>query len=156
MNHWSEVGQTAAVLEVRDEQWRFTHDKLREAVEREVPLADRPALHRRIAEALETTYPNDTTRAETLLRHWQAAGDEAKELHYLEVVAYWLNQFGIDAVRARHYCSNTVLNWPRSLPDADRLRMRLLKRLADVCDRLGELAAAKEYGDSKPDLGPSS
>jgi tetratricopeptide (TPR) repeat protein len=142
---WLDVGNEAAVLEVRDEQWRFAHDKLREAVERDVAVTERPALHRRIAEALETAYPGDTTHAESLLHHWQAAGDEVKELQYLEVAAYRLNQFGIDAARARQLFEHG-LELAARLPDSDRLRMRLLRHLADVCDRLGELGAAKAYG----------
>ncbi len=144
LGRWLEAGQEAAIIEVRDEQWRFTHDKLREAAAREIPASDRPGLHRRIAEALETVYPNDAAYAEMLLYHWQAAGDAAKELQYLDAVANWLNQFGINVPRARQLFEQG-LQLAARLPDSDRVRMKLLKRLADVCDSLGELAAARAY-----------
>lgn len=134
------------MLEVHDEQWRFAHDKLREVVDSDIPGTERSALHRRIALALEVVYPNDDTRADVLLGHWQAVGDKAKELHYLEIVAHWLTRLGPNALRARQLLERG-LELAAHMPDVDRLRIKLHRQLGDVCDQLGDLAAAKNYGE---------
>jgi tetratricopeptide (TPR) repeat protein len=144
LEHWLAAGSEAAVLEVREEQWRFAHDKLREAILTDLPDVERPALHRRIAQALEAVYPNDNTRAETLLEHWQAAGDEAKELVYLQVVARWLCEYGLNVQRARQLIEHG-LALAAQMPEADRQRMTLLKQLGGVNDRLGEYPEAKHH-----------
>ena len=82
LTDWLGVCQEAAVLEVQENQWRFSHDKLRETLLADLTVETRPALHRRVAETLEQLYPDDPTQAVRLAGHWQIAGDTAKERHY--------------------------------------------------------------------------
>ncbi|MCP4487904.1 MAG: hypothetical protein GY820_11385 [Gammaproteobacteria bacterium] len=49
----------AAVLIVRDNQWEFTHDKLRETILLELDAETKRDLHHQAAEALEAVYPED-------------------------------------------------------------------------------------------------
>lgn len=53
---------------------RFSHELLREVVARGVDGAERSALHRRAAEALEPRARADSTRAGQVAWHWYAAG----------------------------------------------------------------------------------
>jgi tetratricopeptide (TPR) repeat protein len=79
---WLTTCANVAILEIADERWRFTHDKLREAILRDVDEAVRPTFHRQIAEAMEVLYPVDLARAAALAEHWQKADHPAKEAHY--------------------------------------------------------------------------
>lgn len=45
-----------AVLEARDNDWRFAHDKLREAILRRIEPERKRSLHRQIGDGLEATY----------------------------------------------------------------------------------------------------
>lgn len=67
-----------AVLEVRENHWRFSHDKLREALRNQLSLEARQDYHRQIATAIEAIYPNDRNYSVALANHWFAAGDFAK------------------------------------------------------------------------------
>ena len=71
-----------AVLEAEGGRWRFTHDKLREALLVELEAAERARLHRHLAEAIESVYPGDVTQASVLVAHWHAAGHPIKEGYY--------------------------------------------------------------------------
>ena len=82
LDEWLNEGQEAAIFEVRDEQWRFTHDKLREALLDEMDEAFRQDLHRTIAESIETVYPDDDTKAAALVYQWRMAGNPHKEFEY--------------------------------------------------------------------------
>ena len=78
------TGANAAVLEPVEQQWRFSHDKLREATLRSIPASERPALHRQIAEAIEQVYPDTPEQAVVLAAHWRAAEDPAREFAMLQ------------------------------------------------------------------------
>jgi tetratricopeptide (TPR) repeat protein len=79
---WLTTCNNAAVLELVDGVWRFSHDKLREAVLDDVPSYERPGLHREVAQAIERVYPNDAARAAALAEHWRMAGDPMRYLKY--------------------------------------------------------------------------
>jgi serine/threonine protein kinase/tetratricopeptide (TPR) repeat protein len=86
----------AAVIEISDGAWRFSHDKLRETLLADMKAETRPALHRAIAQAIETAYPDDDDQAAALVQHWHEAGDLQKEAHFAFRAgskAYDLGQF---------------------------------------------------------------
>ncbi len=73
-----------AVLEVSENRWRFTHDKLREACLRELTSGERQAWHLRIGEAIERAYADDLNRhAAQLGHHFDQANRPARALPYL-------------------------------------------------------------------------
>lgn len=82
MQEWLTLCADAAILDVQDEQWRFSHDKLREQVLSDLTPVNRAELHRLIAVALEAAYVDDPTVASALVEHWFYAGNRAKEGHY--------------------------------------------------------------------------
>lgn len=86
LERWLYVAADAAVIVVRDEVWQFAHDKLRDAVLQDLGRREKLAVHRRVAEAIETVYPPDDY-AEMLIKHWHEAGNSEKELQYLLVAA---------------------------------------------------------------------
>lgn len=85
INKWLLACSNAAVLEVREEMWRFAHDKLREGTLLSIPEGDLPQLHLHIAEAIETIYPDASEYAGALADHWGAAGDTVKQWHYAKL-----------------------------------------------------------------------
>jgi tetratricopeptide (TPR) repeat protein len=72
----------AGVLEVRDQRWRFAHDKLREQLLDDLSPTVRRALQRSVAEAIEREYPGQAAYVTALAHHWQQAADAAKEAEY--------------------------------------------------------------------------
>jgi tetratricopeptide (TPR) repeat protein len=82
LDTWLTVCANAAVLELQDGEWRFSHDKIRDALSAEIPEDRRPSLHSRIAEAIETIHPDSPDQAAALAHHWHLAGDQTKEGRY--------------------------------------------------------------------------
>src|SRR5262249_40614186 len=72
---WLDACVEASVLELVDGHWRFTHDKLREAVLADMTAAEQAALHREVALMLEKLYPDHPEQAARLSYHWNLAGD---------------------------------------------------------------------------------
>lgn len=72
----------AGVLEIVEGRWRFAHDKLRETLLHDLSETERKELHRTIAIAIETVYPDDENYYEILLEHWRVVDDTAKALQY--------------------------------------------------------------------------
>ncbi len=85
-DEWLLSGVNAAILEVQDEVWRFTHDKLRENLVAAIEKDKKHHLHKQIAEALEAVYEKPDDHAAMLAFHWRAARQYDKEAHYLKVV----------------------------------------------------------------------
>lgn len=83
---WLQACADAAILEAQGEQWRFSHDKLREAVLAGFSDEEKPTLNRQVAEAVEAVYATDLKPyAAVLARYWAAAQNPAKEGHYLMI-----------------------------------------------------------------------
>jgi eukaryotic-like serine/threonine-protein kinase len=75
----------AAVLEMTDGAWRFTHDKLRTGALAMLDADTRTSMHRLVAETLEHLYPDAPEHAATLAHHWQAAGEIEREIYYVKM-----------------------------------------------------------------------
>jgi len=80
MNAWLQVCADAAILEVADGGWRFSHDKLREAVIADLTPDERRTLSQRAAVGIEALYPDDERFAAALVDLWEAVGDIPKTL----------------------------------------------------------------------------
>ncbi len=133
---WQQRVGGAAVLTVRDNQWEFAHDKLREALLAELNGEEQRELHRQVAAALETVYPEDSNYYEALLGHWHQAGDLDKEIHYLNPVAESLITITAEYERARGLVSRGLV----LLPLDDGRRVALLNQQADSYWRQGQYA----------------
>lgn len=64
----------AGVLAMREERWRFEHDKLRERVLAELSPPELRALHAQVAESLLETYPRSFEHAASIAHHFREAG----------------------------------------------------------------------------------
>lgn len=128
----------AAVLEVYEQTWRFTHDKMREGILYNLMPERRRELHRQVAEAIEVLYPNDPDYFVALYRHWLAAGVLQNAARCAADVARQANNVG-DFQTARRVCEQTlsfpiVLNYP--------LRVTLQTALGNACAAVGEYSRA--------------
>ncbi|MCA9967294.1 MAG: tetratricopeptide repeat protein, partial [Anaerolineales bacterium] len=123
---WLLRGAEAAVLNVRDNRWQFSHDKLRETLLSQLTGKQNQAYHRQVALALETLYAEHTHYHAILLAHWQAAGEEEKELYYLERVAQQAIQIAADYEQGQILLNRGL----KLLSPQDRRRGVLLNYLA--------------------------
>jgi predicted Ser/Thr protein kinase len=81
---WLQACVNASIFELYEGQWRFTHDRLREAILSNLPLKQREKLHRLVAVAIEELYPNDPGYYAVLLDHWRLANNREKQIEYLQ------------------------------------------------------------------------
>jgi len=133
---WQQRVGDAAVLTVRDNQWEFVHDKLRETLLAKLAREVQQELHRRVAEALETVYPEDSNYNEALLAHWHEAEDLDKEIHYLSPVVQHLITITGDYEQARVWLRRGL----ELLPKADGRRIPLLNERSESYWRQGQYA----------------
>ncbi len=83
LDDWLVECASAAVLDVRENQWEFSHDKLREGVLIGIPEPDQTALHCIIAETMEQLNPETLNQvAAVLAYHWRSADNAQKEVAY--------------------------------------------------------------------------
>ncbi|RMG69472.1 MAG: hypothetical protein D6711_19300 [Chloroflexi bacterium] len=133
----------AAVLDVRDDQWRFAHDRLREAIIQEMPESDRKHAHHVVAQAIEAVYPGDEAYLLTLLEHWYQAGDVVKEATYAIRAGERFYDAGMYP-QARATLERT-LERVKGREDTQEARMKLLFLLGNTLKMQGEHLKAKGY-----------
>jgi serine/threonine protein kinase/tetratricopeptide (TPR) repeat protein len=80
-------GSELAIIEIRDDRWRFSHDHLRESLLADMGDDEHLTAHLRIASAIEALYPDDETYRMSLFEHWYAAQEMAKAAKYVQPVA---------------------------------------------------------------------
>jgi tetratricopeptide (TPR) repeat protein len=123
---WLAVCANAAVLETQDGEWRFAHDKLRDAILAPVHPEARAELARMIAISLETLYPNNSEQAAALAHHWKSAGEIGKSLYYLLIAGESLLRGGVyqealAAFREAREMAHSLGGDPAMLADVWRL-----------------------------------
>ncbi|MBK8430405.1 MAG: protein kinase [Chloroflexi bacterium] len=98
---WLTTCATAAVLAVKDQEWYFAHDKLREGLLINLPLDFRQELHGQIGQAIEEVYENRQPYLAALAYHWSEAGDKPRTAEYTALVGAQALQNGAytEAVR---------------------------------------------------------
>lgn len=142
LERWLNDCANAAVLEFVDEQWRFTHDKLRDGVLQELSEVERSSLHALVASTIETVYSTKPDRANALAYHWGKAGDRQKEALYVALA-------GQQALRSGAY-HEAVTFFKRGLAlltpnDAPIRRIRLTQSLGDAHLGFGGYEQAQTY-----------
>jgi tetratricopeptide (TPR) repeat protein len=148
--HWLLSCANAAVLERQGSMWRFSHDKLREALVARIHPGRRRQLHRRAGEALEATYSEDALRAKSALiaHHFREAGDHAKASYYGLCAGDRATRLCSYGEARKHFeeAMSAALRLPVG-DDARRIRVDILLRqiytnlVADSADQNFERAA---------------
>ena len=165
---WTAQCAAAAVLDVRDQSWRFSHDKLREQILEDLPAETLRALHHRVAETMESLAPGRDDIVTALAYHWREAGNADREAEYAiragmlaldsgacrEAVEHLtrslelIQRDSLPGRGARRWGPRLSLN-PSALvdPDAPSFRCGVVEgALTDAYFRLGDLRQAREHG----------
>ena len=89
------VGAELSILEIRDDKYRFAHDKFRDGLINALAASDREGLHKQVAESIESVYSAQLNPYAALLAfHWSAAKNDAKEAHYSALTGQQLIERG--------------------------------------------------------------
>jgi tetratricopeptide (TPR) repeat protein len=70
---WLNTCAEASIFDVEEESWRFSHAKVRDFLIAELDAAASRDMHRRVAEALVSVYPDGAGHYAALAEHWEAA-----------------------------------------------------------------------------------
>lgn len=139
----------AAVFEFKEGIYQFSHDKLREAVIAQIDLALRPSLHRRVAEAIETVYADETDiYAEKLFEHWHRANDPEKEIFYSMIISLMVADELIEVSALYEHAQmllRRALDTMDQHTDSAQYHGKALRLLGDTYERMGDMGAAMRY-----------
>lgn len=141
VEHWLTRCANATVLQVQDGRWQFAHDKLREGVLAAMPPDRRRQLHRQLAQALATAYPDRLAEnAGAIAVHWEQAGE-------LMPAAEWYSRAAeyAAAIYAMETATNYLQKTLEFLPDTPEymaLRLSYYISLGDISVWLARLPQA--------------
>lgn len=92
---WLSACADAMILEVRDNRWRFAHDKIRECLLADLRDEEYRRLNREVGIALESLYGSDPQHFRALAVHWANAGEFDKESRFSTRAAEFALQTGV-------------------------------------------------------------
>lgn len=87
LQSWLNDCASAAVFAVHEGHWRFAHDKVREGILQRLSPKVLKDLHQQIANGIERLYEGNEY-ADILAYHWDAAGHNARAIHYALIAGY--------------------------------------------------------------------
>lgn len=133
LDDWLNIGLGAAVLEVREQEWRFSHDRLRDRLLLNLGEAEHRALHERVALVMELLYADDPARTATLAYMWHQAGDCDKNLYYAVKAGQQQLEHGVNDEAAEFF--DQALECLQRIPpsidrDLQEMRVQFLLSLA--------------------------
>lgn len=140
----------AAILEVIDGEWRFTHDKLRDGVLERLSKSDLIQLHRRVAEGLEKLY-DASKNAAKLAYHWRIVGEPIKEEYYTSLAGEQALRSGAyqEAVLFFERALSLIASKAQAIRDDQLRRLYLQHRKAEAYLGFGAYTQARQlYQDS--------
>ena len=145
---WLPECADAAVLEVQDANWRFAHDKFREALLRNLPAEERQRLHRQVAESIEVVYERDLApHYAELAHHWTAAKVTGKAVSYLEKAGTQALKNFANAEALDFFSDALKLATESGLPIETIRRARWHRQIGQAYWGLGNMAALQEHGE---------
>ncbi len=81
-NWWLPLCAEAAVLEVNQDNWQFSHGKIRDGLLSQLPPEEKIKVHRDIARGIEFLYSDSAGISARLAHHWGEAKENAKARAY--------------------------------------------------------------------------
>ena len=137
LESWLRRCSDVAVLELSEQQWRFSHEKLRERLLTDLTVDQRRQLHNRVAEAIVHAYADLAPHAATLAYHYEQAGNVQEAGRY----AAWAGELAVQRgalADARNLLTKAItLSERTSAPSL--VRARLYRLLMSALFGLGEL-----------------
>ncbi len=140
----------AAVLEINDQQWRFSHDKIREAALASLSSAQRQAMHGQVAAGLQRGYADPSPHAVLLAYHYQQAGQLEQGAHYAAIAGEQAMRAG--AMREAEKQLQQALSYYDEVNAPALLRARLHRLLADSYHVLGQYSEVIKSGQIAQEL----
>ncbi|MBZ0320217.1 MAG: DUF2791 family P-loop domain-containing protein [Anaerolineae bacterium] len=145
LDDWLVECASAAVLDVRENQWEFSHDKLREGVLLGIPEPDQASLHRIIAATMERLNPDTLPQlAAVLAYHWRNAEDTQKEVIYSAMAGRHARDTGSMRESVAHYERALELAETNPGLGLEEPPARIRIRMATSYRYLGEYEQANE------------
>ncbi len=149
VNYWLMVGANATVLEVKGENWRFAHGKIREMLLDAIPDYAKREFHKLLAETIEKTYgQEDDACILTLAHHWQGAGDVEKQQQYVLQAAKLSMQYSDFEAAVKWY--NAALEIMGDIDVQQRSEVHVI--LSEAYSLLGDLQHAANHTQEALDL----
>ncbi len=148
LDQWLTGCANLGIFELDDEQWHFSHDKLRQGILVNLDAQQMQDHHRQIAATIESLATSQSNQAAILAYHWGEAQDKAKERYYSAIA-------GENALRSGAYQTAVTyltraldlgaLAAPSQQDSKTRVRRAYLMRLlAGAYYGAGELAKSRE------------
>jgi serine/threonine protein kinase/tetratricopeptide (TPR) repeat protein len=141
-DEWLVQCADAAILEINDGEWRFTHDQMRDGVLEGLAETQIPYLNRLAAEAIEAVYPDHQEYILRLASHWRKANDAYKEAYYARLAGERMLHTSNFSAAQHHF--ERALELTLTMENPPFSRREIFTKLATAYYSLGEMKTAQD------------
>jgi eukaryotic-like serine/threonine-protein kinase len=136
MDTWLLNCSEATFIDVQNERWRFTHDRIRVGILESLDDDRRRQVHRQVAQALEAISDESSEHMLALAYHWRLADDPTREEHYAARAGELSQQIGAytEAITFMERALKLVANHP---DQTERIRRQVDYRRVLASAHLG-------------------
>ena len=146
LDDWLAKCLNRGVLNLYDETWRFSHDRLRNLAIENQTEAETAQLHEKVAQGIEAVYPDADEQYAVLHYHWQAAGNLDRAVFYAVAAGDYSMKVNVFADAVVQYKQALAL-----MPD--KPEGKKLPSKSEVTLKLGEAQVqAAQYKDARKTL----
>jgi len=168
-DEWLSHCAEAAVLAVDEETWHFAHNQVREQIIAELGEHTLRSMHQRLAEAIESVYPDGEGQYAALAQHWEwaeerdkafrwykLAGEQSEEAYApIKAIDYYqkaltLMSAGRKAARERveiYTGLGKMLRWQTRFDEAADIYRSMMSEAEDLSDKVAQARALIGLGD---------
>ncbi len=141
-DEWLVQCADAAILEINDGEWRFTHEQMRDGVLEGLAESQIPYLNMLAAEAIEAVYPDHQEYILRLVVHWHKAKNDIKEAYYARLAGERMLHTSNFLAAQRHF--ERALELTLNMEQPPFSRREIFTKLATAYYSLGELSTAQD------------
>lgn len=142
INQWLLTCSESGVLDVLDGDWQFAHDRLRDTLRDNLPVAVRVQQHERLARAIEERCPIEEW-ASALAYHWHQAGNTGQARRYFSLAGEQASRSGAYREAIALFTEGLALLADATGGKPLEQRLATQQQLAEAHLGLGEYAEAE-------------
>lgn len=148
LEQWSAICANADILEYQENQWRFSHDQLRERILDTLGGDEIAVLSERVARAVEQIHADTNERATGLAFLWARAGSVERERYYSTISGKMLLRCGAYQEAEAYLQRSLALLGSAATADSQRERIIIERLLAETMLGQGGYDAARQLYES--------
>jgi hypothetical protein len=137
-DQWLIESVQAGIVHLQNDDWEFSHDKIRTYLLAQIPPPENRYWQRQAATLLERVYPQQVEYAARIAEHWRSAGEPARAFPYYQMAGKQARALGATDQARQHFEQCIAL----ATTENTAQHLEILSLLVGIYQSLNQFTAA--------------